>query len=211
MMQLSLVTFSVVFLVMSGNLLTAFIGWQLIGFNLYWLLNPYHYDEYTNRAAKKKFVINRIGDMSFLLAVIFCLYFYSTTDFSVILAPHSPVLHIFDMDINARTFILACVFIAVMSKSAQFPFPIIYGSGNKMLHNVLSGLGVMEGNFSDLKIGLPWQSIAFRDKILHEPLRLLVIIYAPKLLVESLLSQHPSIKALFTGQWAHLKIIEPRN
>lgn len=124
MMQLSLVTFAVAFLVMSGNLLTAFIGWQLIGFNLYWLLNHYHYDEYANRAAKKKFVINRIGDMSFLLAVILCLYFYSTTDFSVILAPHSPVLHVFDMNVSARALILACVFIAVMSKSAQFPLHI---------------------------------------------------------------------------------------
>jgi uncharacterized protein len=98
--------------------------------------------------------------------------------------------------------------------NAQYYFsttdPTIYGSGNKMLHNVVSGLGVMEGNFSDLKIGLPWQSVAFRDEILHEPLRLLVVIYAPKLLVEALLSQHPTIKALFTGQWAHLKIIEPR-
>jgi uncharacterized protein len=99
--------------------------------------------------------------------------------------------------------------------NAQYYFsttdPHIYGSGNKMLHNVVSGLGVMEGNFSDLKIGLPWQSVAFKDEILHEPLRLLVIIYAPKLLVESLLSQHPTIQALFTGQWAHLKIIEPEN
>lgn len=89
--------------------------------------------------------------------------------------------------------------------------PNLYGSGNKMLHNVVSGLGVMEGNFSDLKFGLPWQSIAFRDEILHEPLRLLVVIYATRSLVESLLSQHPTIKALFTGQWAQLKIIEPRN
>jgi uncharacterized protein YbcC (UPF0753/DUF2309 family) len=97
--------------------------------------------------------------------------------------------------------------------NAQYYFsttdPTIYGSGNKMLHNVVSGLGVMEGNFSDLKIGLPWQSIAFREEILHEPVRLLVVIYAPKLFVESLLSQHPTIKALFTGQWVQLKIIEP--
>jgi NADH:ubiquinone oxidoreductase subunit 5 (subunit L)/multisubunit Na+/H+ antiporter MnhA subunit len=124
MMQLSAVTFSIVFLVMSGNLLTAFIGWQLIGFNLYWLLNHCHYDEYANRAAKKKFVINRIGDMSFLLAVILCLYFYSSTDFSVILGSHSPVLHLFDTEITARTLILSSVFIAVMTKSAQFPFHI---------------------------------------------------------------------------------------
>ena len=87
--------------------------------------------------------------------------------------------------------------------------PNIYGSGNKMLHNVMSNIGVIEGNLSDLKWGLPWQSIAFRDHVLHEPLRLLVIIYASKQLIETLLSKHPTINSLFSGQWAHLKIIEP--
>lgn len=97
--------------------------------------------------------------------------------------------------------------------NAQYYFsttdPDIYGSGNKMLHNVISNIGVIEGNLSDLKWGLPWQSIAFRDTILHEPLRLLVVIYASKTLVKKLLSKNPDINALFIGQWAHLKIIEP--
>ncbi len=97
--------------------------------------------------------------------------------------------------------------------NAQYYFsttdPAVYGSGNKMLHNVLPNIGVIEGNFSDLKIGLPWQSVAFQNKVLHQPLRLLVIIYARKKLVDHLLEQHPSIKALFAQQWAHLKILEP--
>ena len=46
--QLCLVSASVLILVMSGNLLTAFIGWQLIGLNLYLLLNHYHYDLQAN-------------------------------------------------------------------------------------------------------------------------------------------------------------------
>lgn len=122
--QLSLVTFSVIFLVLSANLLTAFIGWQLIGFHLYWLLNHYHYDENANRAAKKKFVINRIGDVSFLLAVIISLYYYSSTDFQVILSVTTPTISIFEYQISISTIILSCIFLAVMTKSAQFPFHI---------------------------------------------------------------------------------------
>ncbi len=124
MFQLSLVTFSVIFLVLSANLLTAFIGWQLIGFHLYWLLNHYHYDENANRAAKKKFVINRIGDISFLLAVMMSLYYYSSTDFQTLFSLDSPTVSIFQYLIPIRTIILTCVFIAVMTKSAQFPFHI---------------------------------------------------------------------------------------
>lgn len=97
--------------------------------------------------------------------------------------------------------------------NAQYYFsttdPNVYGSGNKIIHNVLPNIGVIEGNFSDLKIGLPWQSIGFQNKVLHQPLRLLVIIYARKKIVDALLNQNPSIKALFTQQWAHLKVLEP--
>ncbi|MCW5589891.1 MAG: DUF2309 family protein [Legionellales bacterium] len=97
--------------------------------------------------------------------------------------------------------------------NAQYYFsttdPQIFGAGNKMLHNVLPNIGVIEGNFSDLKIGLPWQSIAFQDQIIHQPLRLLVIIYAPKQLVDTLLQQHPTINSLFVQEWAHLQVIEP--
>lgn len=99
--------------------------------------------------------------------------------------------------------------------NAQYYFsttdPTIYGSGNKTLHNVVSRLGVIEGNFSDLKIGLPLQSISFRDQILHEPRRLLVVIYAPTKRVDDILLKHPEVKSLFDGDWAHLHIIDPEN
>ncbi|MCW5589892.1 MAG: hypothetical protein KIT27_09570 [Legionellales bacterium] len=124
MFQLGLVTFSVIFLVLSANLLTAFIGWQLIGFNLYWLLNHYHYDEQANRAAKKKFIINRIGDISFFFSVILCLYYYSSTEFQVLFNLTSPTITFLHYTVPARSIILAGIFIAVMTKSAQFPFHI---------------------------------------------------------------------------------------
>jgi uncharacterized protein YbcC (UPF0753/DUF2309 family) len=55
-----------------------------------------------------------------------------------------------------------------------------YGSGNKVLHNVVGGnLGVFEGNGGDLRIGLPLQSLHDGERWMHDPLRLSVYIDAP--------------------------------
>ena len=110
--QLGAITLSVSILVLSNNLLTAFIGWQFIGLALYVTLNHYHFDPFANRSAKKKFVINRIGDLSFLTAVVLCYQLYGTSLFSVILYQ------------NNNELIGFLVFIAIMTKSAQFPFHI---------------------------------------------------------------------------------------
>ena len=50
--------------------------------------------------------------------------------------------------------------------------PLRYGSGDKALHHVVGGIGVMEGNCGDLKTGLPIQSIHDGKKFIHEPRRL---------------------------------------
>lgn len=112
--QLSLLTTSVMLLIVSGNLFTTFVAWQLIGFSLYLLLNHYHYDVRANKAAKKKFMINRIGDLCFLTAVVLTFIHYGTTDFATILSQYKPV----------NNEILLLIFVAVMAKSAQFPFHI---------------------------------------------------------------------------------------
>lgn len=111
-----------------------------------------------------------------------------------------------------RTIMLGPVVVAHWI-SAQYYFsttdPQRYGSGNKMLHNVIPGVGVMEGNLSDLKLGLPWQSVGFQDHALHQPLRLTVVVYAPKARVDQILNSEPQLSALFNGQWAHLRVLEP--
>ena len=57
----------------------------------------------------------------------------------------------------------------------------LYGSGDKLLHNVVGGdVGVFEGNGGDLRIGLPMQSIHDGERFVHTPLRLSVFIEAPR-------------------------------
>ncbi len=112
--QLSLLTFSVMLLMMSGSLFTAFVAWQFIGISLYLLLNHYHYNVNANKSAKKKFIINRLGDMCFLIAVLIAAHQFGTTKFTVL----------FQQGHMLNSSILLLVFIAVMTKSAQFPFHI---------------------------------------------------------------------------------------
>jgi len=55
----------------------------------------------------------------------------------------------------------------------------VYGAGSKVYHNVVSKIGVYNGNYSDLKIGLPSQSVLEEGRAYHEPVRLLTYMEAP--------------------------------
>ncbi|MBS0659977.1 MAG: DUF2309 domain-containing protein [Verrucomicrobia bacterium] len=80
-----------------------------------------------------------------------------------------------------------------------------YGSGNKVLHNVVGGhLGVFEGNGGDLRIGLPLQSLHDGTRWVHEPLRLSVFLEAPRSAIDGVLARHPTVRALVEHGWIAL-------
>lgn len=79
-----------------------------------------------------------------------------------------------------------------------------FGSGNKTLHNVTAGLGVLEGFSGDLRVGLPFQSVHDGEKYQHEPARLSVLIEAPLDAMNEVLAKHPSVKNLCENRWIHL-------
>jgi uncharacterized protein YbcC (UPF0753/DUF2309 family) len=79
-----------------------------------------------------------------------------------------------------------------------------FGSGNKTLHNVTSGIGVLEGFAGDLRSGLPMQSIHDGVNYQHEPLRLSVVINAPKEAMNKILEKHESVRQLCDNQWIFL-------
>ena len=82
--------------------------------------------------------------------------------------------------------------------------PSLFGAGNKLLHNVVGGIGVVEGNGGNLRAGLPWQSVHDGESFMHEPLRLTVAVEAPKEAITDVLKRHAQVQALFDNGWLSL-------
>lgn len=79
-----------------------------------------------------------------------------------------------------------------------------FGSGNKVLHNVVGTLGVLEGNGGDLRVGLPWQSVHDGAQFVHAPLRLSVLIEAPRAAMTAVLAKHADVRQLLDNGWLFL-------
>lgn len=82
--------------------------------------------------------------------------------------------------------------------------PDVFGSGNKLIHNVVGGFGVLQGNGGGLCTGLPRQAVHDGTRPVHEPLRLTVLVEAPQEAVAAILARHPQVRALFDNGWLHL-------
>jgi len=84
-----------------------------------------------------------------------------------------------------------------------------FGSGSKVYHNVANRFGVMTGNLSDIRTGLPSQTVLNKGLPYHEPLRLITVIEAPfedaKLAIEDVVA----VKYFVYNSWIRLLIIDP--
>ncbi len=85
--------------------------------------------------------------------------------------------------------------------------PAVFGGGNKLIHNVTGGIGVVEGNGGTLRAGLPWQAVHDGAGLVHEPLRLSVLIEAPAGAISDVLARHSTLGALFDKGWLHLLLL----
>ncbi len=85
----------------------------------------------------------------------------------------------------------------------------LFGSGNKVLHNVVGTFGVWQGNGSDLQPGLPLQSVHDGEKWMHEPLRLNVFIEASCADIEAVIAAQASVRELVQNGWVNLFALEP--
>ena len=86
--------------------------------------------------------------------------------------------------------------------------PDVFGGGNKLIHNVVGGIGVIEGNSGRLRPGLPWQAVHDGEELAHEPLRLSVMVEAPKDAILDVLKRHPQVRELFDNGWLHLFVLK---
>ena len=112
---LNLFVFSMLLLVMGGNYIIMFIGWEGVGLCSYLLIGYWFKNNDYNNAAKKAFIMNRIGDLGFLLAVFWLLSKLGTADYHEVFANVSKLT---TFDITGITLLL---FVGATGKSAQIP------------------------------------------------------------------------------------------
>lgn len=109
---------SMLLLVMGNNYLVLFIGWEGVGLCSY-LLIGYYYDRVSAaKAATKAFVVNRIGDAGFLLAIFLVFANFGTLDYTDVFAQAGK------LDSTTAFAIAICLLIGAVGKSAQLPLYI---------------------------------------------------------------------------------------
>lgn len=114
---LNLFIFFMLLLVMGSNYLVMFIGWEGVGLCSYLLIGFWFKNDSYNDAAKKAFVMNRIGDLGFLLGMFFMLFNFGSLEYGTVahkaieLGPGNSLLVMITM----------LLFVGAMGKSAQLP------------------------------------------------------------------------------------------
>ena len=115
---LNLFVFFMLILVLGNNLLVTFIGWEGVGLCSYLLIGFWFKNQDYNNAAKKAFVMNRIGDLGFLIAIFLILFYFKTLDYIALKELFASGA---SMSVPLITFITICLFIGATGKSAQLP------------------------------------------------------------------------------------------
>lgn len=87
----------------------------------------------------------------------------------------------------------------------------MYASGSKVYHNVGGRIGVMTGVWSDLRIGLPAQTVWNGREPYHEPMRLLTVIEAPSDRIRAIINRQPLLEQLFDRERVTLVALEPQD
>ena len=114
---LNLFVFSMLLLVMGGNFVIMFIGWEGVGLCSYLLIGYWYKKEENTDAANKAFIMNRIGDLGFLLAVFWIIAKLGSVNYDVVFSAAS-LAKFSATDITGITLLL---FVGATGKSAQIP------------------------------------------------------------------------------------------
>ncbi len=112
---LNLFVFSMLLLVLGSNFVVMFVGWEGVGLCSYLLIGYWFGNNNYNNAAKKAFVMNRIGDLGFLLAVFWMLQQFGSITYAEVFAKATSA------PVPVITGITILLFIGAMGKSAQIP------------------------------------------------------------------------------------------
>jgi NADH-quinone oxidoreductase subunit L len=125
---ISLFTFSMLMLVMSNNFLQLFFGWEAVGLVSYLLIGFWYTRPTAIYANLKAFMVNRVGDLGFLLGIALILAYFHTLDYAQVFAKAPGLAHetvgVAFTDWPLITTICILLFIGAMGKSAQFPLHV---------------------------------------------------------------------------------------
>ncbi len=115
---LSIFMFSMLGIILADNLIMIFVFWELVGFSSYMLIGHYLDTDEAAAASKKAFIVNRIGDLGFLVGIVYAYWHFGTTNLEAMGAAVNADPSLISWVIAA---LLMCGFIG---KSAQFPLHV---------------------------------------------------------------------------------------
>ena len=115
---LNLFMFSMLLLVLASNFLAVFVAWELVGLCSYLLIGFWFRKRTAALAAKKAFIVNRVGDVGFILGIMLIFVSLGTLDIREVID------RIGELDATTITIISLLLFAGAMGKSAQFPLHV---------------------------------------------------------------------------------------
>lgn len=115
---LNLFVFFMITLVIGSNLLVLFIGWEGVGLCSYLLIGFWYKNQSYNDAAKKAFIMNRIGDLGLLIGMFILGSMFSTLDYATLKTAISGATN---LNLPLLSLAALCLFIGACGKSAQIP------------------------------------------------------------------------------------------
>lgn len=125
---IALFTFAMLMLVMANNFLQLFFGWEAVGLVSYLLIGFWHQRESAIVANLKAFLVNRVGDLGFLLGIGVILAFAGSLDYEQVFAAAEDMagqsMTIGGVEWGVLTLACVLLFIGAMGKSAQFPLHV---------------------------------------------------------------------------------------
>ncbi|MBL3657545.1 NADH-quinone oxidoreductase subunit L [Fulvivirga sediminis] len=129
---LGLFTFSMLGIILADNVLVIFIFWELVGLSSYLLISHWNHKESAIKAAKKAFIVNRVGDVGFIIGLAILWSQFNTLDLEAlkVLMQASTIENgqwiagAHSVSLPWLTAAGICLFLGAMGKSAQFPLQV---------------------------------------------------------------------------------------
>ncbi len=126
---ISLFTFSMLMLVMANNFMQLFFGWEAVGLVSYLLIGFWYQKESAIYANLKAFLVNRVGDLGFLLGIAAVLMYFNTLDYADVFSAAPSMANVtaevaMNQQWSVITIICILLFIGAMGKSAQVPLHV---------------------------------------------------------------------------------------